>query len=425
MSSLAAAVYNKTDATRTHITVLLGGGSGSTMQHIIRCGLKLNIIGEGFVWIQLGASGVVEDMVSSVTAMPRDVFRKAYAGFLSISGPIFSDNLRKSMLDTPRNFMTHRVLQQYGKKQYGVTWQDRALDPKYAGGGTNNFAYDAVWATAIGLVSARQTGDMKNVAKYSRNGGGRGPFTGASGVVAFGDDGERGQSGIIYALVSLIPPVAANWSSPVFSEGWTEVARYDGSARLVLDPSNPPYWPGGQRSWTAPPASFPPDPPSEELKSPTVVEKIVKQDKIVTEYVPSQNLTPLNVTIVVVPTVVVVVVLVAVAYMVWKCSTKARDEDELSFENCLRQLRRKLKLTHEDGFVLSNETPMFIPRVFSSRKLVVIPKRYMEAAARLWRLEEFDLGAFDALCVMVADGDSEHGTTTFEGVSYTACSLCA
>ena len=115
----------------------------------------------------------------------------------------------------------------------------------------------------------------------------------------------------------------------------------------------------------------------------------------------------------------------ALVFAIVRCTTKVRSEDEISFENCLRQLRRKLKLTHEDGFVLSNEKPIFFPRFYSSRKLVVIPKRYMEAAVRLWRLEEFDLGAFDALCVMVADGDSEHGTTTFEGVSHTACSLCA
>ena len=104
----------------------------------------------------------------------------------------------------------------------------------------------------------------------------------------------------------------------------------------------------------------------------------------------------------------------ALVFAYFRCSAEVRSEDEISFENCLRQLRRKLKLTHEDGFVLSNETPSFFRRLFSS-KLIVIPKPYVEAAARLWRLEEFDLRAFDALCFMVAD--SEYRTTTFERVA--------
>jgi hypothetical protein len=134
----------------------------------------------------------------------------------------------------------------------------------------------------------------------------------------------------------------------------------------------------------------------------------VNQEKIVNqyEYLISQNLTPLNVVIVVVPTVMSVLVLVAVAYVVYRCSTKpVRDEDDVSFEVCQVELRQALMLTQKNGYILSNETPSFFQRWFSSRKLVVIPRRHMEAAVRLWLLEDFDIGAFDALCVMVADSE--------------------
>jgi hypothetical protein len=113
-----------------------------------------------------------------------------------------------------------------------------------------------------------------------------------------------------------------------------------------------------------------------------------------------------NVAAIVAPTVVVVLALVAVAYVVYRCSTKpVRDEDDVSFEVCQVELRQALMLTQKNGYILSNETPSFFQRWFSSRKLVVIPRRHMEAAVRLWLLEDFDIGAFDALCVMVADSE--------------------
>ena len=40
------------------------------------------------------------------------------------------------------------------------------------------YAYDAVWAMAIGLAAARQAGEMGKVAEFSRSGGSKGPFRG-------------------------------------------------------------------------------------------------------------------------------------------------------------------------------------------------------------------------------------------------------
>jgi hypothetical protein len=487
------------------------------MQYIVKFGLERQVMGKGFVWIQLGATEVVEEMISGVTALPKDIFRKAYTGFFVLDAPVFPDDLGRSMLDTPRRFMYHSVLDKYGNLQYGPKWQDKALDPTFPGGGDNNLAYDAVWATAIGLAAARESKDkgaMTKVEVFSRSGGGRGPFKGASGVVAFEDNGDRAELGLQYVLANIIPPAQddINWSLPVFQEvGWTVVARYDSSVGLSKIPSITPYWPGGERSWTAPPDQFPP----EEPPQPTIVEKIVNIETIETKYVsivnpvivkmslwlpipmsefnaakeklfiesmsraacvnvsqviiqikeqtiprgrqlsqgvsgvsvnvqiavedsavaktvankltadnvnaelaraglpsaqslsapeivlPDPDLT--NVAAIVAPTLVVVLALVAVAYVY---STKlVRDEDDVSFEVFQVELRQRLMLTQKNGYILSNETQSIFQRCFWSRKLVVIPKRHMEAAVRLWLLEDFDIGAFDALCVMIADSE--------------------
>ena len=92
--------------------------------------------------------------------------------------------------------------------------------------------------------------------------------------------------------------------------------------------------------------------------------------------------------------------------------------NEIGFENCLKQLRRKLKLTQEGGFALSNEPQRYSRRFLflSSRKLIVIPPRHMESATRLWRLEEFDIGDFNALCAVVADNCPNYGVTNHDNL---------
>jgi hypothetical protein len=104
----------------------------------------------------------------------------------------------------------------------------------------------------------------------------------------------------------------------------------------------------------------------------------------------------------------------------WKVCRKLRyytilRNNEMGFENCLKQLRRKLKLTQEGGFALSNEPQRYSRRFLSSRKLIVIPKRHMESATRLWRLEEFDIGDFNALCAVVADS-CDYGVTNHDNL---------
>jgi len=69
-----------------------------------------------------------------------------------------------------------------------------------------DWAYDAVGATAIGLVAAQEKGDP-DVTSHIRSGGGKGGFQGASGIVAFHADGNRAAVGLIYNLENLQGPV--------------------------------------------------------------------------------------------------------------------------------------------------------------------------------------------------------------------------
>ena len=59
-------------------------------------------------------------------------------------------------------------------------------------------------------------------------------------------------------------------------------------------------------------------------------------------------------------------------------------------------------MTREHGYILSTESNT-VWRHFG--KFVIIPEAQLEAAVRLWRREDFDIDAFDALCVLIADNE--------------------
>ena len=59
-------------------------------------------------------------------------------------------------------------------------YSDSSLQPSASDSFSFDCVYDAVWATAIGLAAAGlNDGSMDEVEKWSRNGGGKGPFQGA------------------------------------------------------------------------------------------------------------------------------------------------------------------------------------------------------------------------------------------------------
>jgi hypothetical protein len=67
-----------------------------------------------------------------------------------------------------------------------------------------------------------------------------------------------------------------------------------------------------------------------------------------------------------------------------------------------KELRQILQITQKQGYILSTES-RGVWRRFG--KYVIIPKVQMDAAVRLWRREDFDVDAFDALCVLIADNE--------------------
>ena len=80
------------------------------------------------------------------------------------------------------------------------------------------------------------------------------------------------------------------------------------------------------------------------------------------------------------------------------------DKDEISLARSMRDVRQHLELTIKDGYVVSNELTWW-----SGSNNIVIPKHQIDSAVRLWRMEDFDVNAFDALCVLIADTDYSVG----------------
>jgi hypothetical protein len=99
---------------------------------------------------------------------------------------------------------------------------------------------------------------------------------------------------------------------------------------------------------------------------------------------------------------VVVGAVVVGVYSLFKFSIKPRSDDEAEhFEQDCNSLRKRLKLTKQDGYILSSENNMW-----ASSKSVVIPKAQMDSLVRLSRLEPFDTNVFDAFCVVLADNEN-------------------
>ena len=114
----------------------------------------------------------------------------------------------------------------------------------------------------------------------------------------------------------------------------------------------------------------------------------------------------MNLLVVVLPTVLIVLFLVVCGYGIFKISTKARsDGDDKKYQQDFNRLRKRLRLTKQDCYILSTENNMW-----ASSKSVVIQKAQMDAAVHLSRLEPFDINAFDALCVLLEDKEYSGNT---------------
>ena len=245
-----------------------------------------------------------------------------------------------------------------------------------------------MWATAIGLAAAQAQGEMHRVEHWCRNGGGKGPFQGASGLVSFDERGERDVRGLVYVIYNVQGPPhqlsEEEWRGFVFRDHWAVLGTFEDRRGFEAAPGLVPYWPGGLRGWSAPPdrvdaAAAPSAPPT-----PTIVREVIVNGA-------SQLVIGISAG-------VVAGVLVLACLWVRSRGTDQLDAEEESLRQCASELRQTLQITQQDGYIVSTEKILWARSHF-----VIIPKAQMDAAVRLMRREDFDIDAFDAFCVLVAD----------------------
>ena len=80
--------------------------------------------------------------------------------------------------------------------------------------------------------------------------------------------------------------------------------------------------------------------------------------------------------------------------IVWNREVQSDYEKRLAIE--MAALRKRLKISRKDGFLLSSERAFWWDRI---RGWTLIQKNYLEAAAQLGLMEDFDVHQFDAFCL--------------------------
>ena len=98
--------------------------------------------------------------------------------------------------------------------------------------------------------------------------------------------------------------------------------------------------------------------------------------------------------------------------------------EELQLEQAIAELRMSLQITAADGFLLSSERSAYRPYLHLERKkIVVIQRSFVEAAARLSLFQNFDTHQFDAFCICLrcSNGDSERE----DSIPPEYCALCS
>ena len=232
--------------------------------------------------------------------------------------------------------------------------------------------------------------------------------------------GERDTFGLVYTLENLqgpeLPAEAARRTEDESREGfdfashWRVLGTYEESRGFEAAEGVVPYWPGGLRGWEAPHDRFNDEDPPAAAPEPVVKEVYVERETVV-----EGGLNGTLAVAVAVPVGVCFLLLLLVSYRLWRHTKKMKlDQDEESMRVSTQQLRQILQITLEHGYSLSTESRAVWHRF---GKYVIIPKVQMEAAVRLWRREDFDIDAFDAFCVLIADNDYHaHANDSTDGV---------
>ena len=226
------------------------------------------------------------------------------------------------------------------------------------------YAYDSVWASALGLAGGPDTAASRLVDRMRAA-----AFQGASGPVAFDNaTGDRLADGLQLRVQS----VGANLGGAAFgSVDWSTVrlssqvvGHFEDGVGFIPAAGATPTWPGGRVSWAAPSDG------SGGGRNGAILAAII------------------------VPIVVGVPLVAAAAW----CACRRADEDEADrrLRAKVAELRAELGIERTDGYLVGGERPS----MWARRGAVgYLRKGYVEAAARLWVWEDFDVKSLDALCV--------------------------
>ena len=93
------------------------------------------------------------------------------------------------------------------------------------------------------------------------------------------------------------------------------------------------------------------------------------------------------------------------ALTLWASLRNRGSEEEKLLSNKVLEIRRDLKISRKDGFLLTSERPSFFER---HMEIVFLRKSHLEAAARLAMSQDFDLQLFNSFCLSL-EGESLAG----------------
>ena len=96
--------------------------------------------------------------------------------------------------------------------------------------------------------------------------------------------------------------------------------------------------------------------------------------------------------------IIIVILLIALALIslfIFRVLRQNGSLEERSLQNAVNDLLLRLKVTPQNGFILSSKSALFL----RSGNLTIVQKSHAEAAARLSMLMDFDPNQFDAFCL--------------------------
>jgi hypothetical protein len=226
------------------------------------------------------------------------------------------------------------------------------------------YAYDSVWAAALGIIRDADSGDGNLIASIRAL-----SFSGASGAVSFNVTGDRGPAGLVVRVENMQALgglggawAEANWSTVLLVS--TPIGVVDLTLGFNRSAQATPCWPGGRQSWTV---TAPADAVDKGQRSEIMFLLIF---------------------------LLLGVLALVLAYMYF---TRSEEADQALMAKMI-ELRRMLGITRQHGFVLSSER---IPLWRRREDITFMQKSFMEAAGRLALFQDFDVTLFDNFCVCV------------------------